>query len=409
MDKQNVCGNDRNIVPKKVLIVTALAGFIRGFLSDDIKLLQDMGYEVHCAANANNVGANGIDEYFHEHNAIFHQIDFSSTSPFSKETFKAYKQIKKLIHDNKFEVIHCHTPIAGALTRFSARKIRKKGAKVIYTSHGFYFHKGASKKTWIIYYSIEKFVSLFTDVIITINYEDYEIAKTMYSKNVKHINGVGVDTEKFVHVDINRDDYRAFLGINKNDIMLLSVGELSKRKNHQVIIKALGKLNNPNVIFAICGRAMNGEGTFNELQDLAEENGVRVKFFGFRSDIPQICHCADIGALPSSREGLGLAGIEILASGVPLVASNVQGIKDYMKDDVNGYLYNPYDVDGFAEGISKLSDENTRKNMQEACINAALPFDKDVSNEQMKNIYESRLLSNRLFVETEKDIQFRIM
>lgn len=376
---------------KKALVVTAVAGFVRGFLSHDMKLLQDRGYEVHCATNAETVGAENIDEYFREINVIFHQVNFSSASPVSIQTIKSYKQMKQLLKGYDFQVVHCHTPIAAAITRAACFKYRKKGLKVIYTSHGFYFHRGSSKKTWLFFYTLEKLQSLWTDAIITINFEDYNNAQKMFCKNVFHINGVGIDTRRYTDLKIDRTAYRNGIGIKNDQIMILSIGELSRRKNHQIVIKAISKLNNPKLVFVICGRAMQGVGTFEELTSLSKELKVKTVFIGFRDDIPQVCHCADIGTIPSTREGLGLAGIELLASGVPLVGSNVHGINDYVINGVTGFTYNPYDDNGFTEGIRKLCNEQTRLKMKNNCISKALEFDQSISFKQMRDIYKKIL------------------
>lgn len=371
----------------KVLIVTALAGFIRSFLDNDINILQSMGYEVHCAANKFHPGAEEIDNYFREKKVIFNQIDFSSDNPVSKRSFVAWKQIKKLVKENDYSLVHCHTPIAGALTRWVCRNNRKNGMKVIYTTHGFFFHKGSSIKSWILYYTIEKLMSNYSDMIITINSEDFSNAQKMHCKQVKYINGVGVDTECYTNVTINRNAYRATIGVNATDLMILAVGELSPRKNHQVIIKALGRLNISNAVFVICGNAMKDSATNDLLTKLSREFHVKTILLGLRKDIPQICHCADIGVMPSTREGLGLAGIEMLASGLPLVTSNVQGILDYMVDGETGYVNDPVDIDGFANSINKLSKAEERNRMHEKCIAAAKRFDKSISNSQMQKIY----------------------
>lgn len=376
---------------KKALIVTALAGFVRSFLTHDIELLQEIGYEVHCAANKYHPGADGMDEYFKEHNVKFYQIDFSSNKPISKETFKSYQEFKKIIKDVKFDVVHCHTPIAGAIARWGCRKQRKQGVKVIYTTHGFYFHKGSSKKSWLVFRTVEKFMSRFSDAIITINNEDFANAKMMHCKNVYHINGVGVDINKFRRVEINRDAYRKSIGINKNDIMVLAVGELSKRKNQKVVVQALGKINNPNIIFVHCGNAMNKEATTEEILRIAKENNVRVKLLGLRKDIPEICHCADIGTISSTREGLGLAGIEMIASGLPIVASNVHGIVDYVQDGVNGYLASPFKAEEFETGIKNIIEKKTIKSTEEIS-DSVLKFDKNISFGQMRKIYTEILL-----------------
>ena len=213
----------------------------------------------------------------------------------------------------------------------------------------------------------------------------------MHCKNVYYINGVGVDIKKFQNVDIDINEYRKKLKIPLNKIMILSVGELSERKNHQIIIKAIAKLHDRDkYIYVICGNGIDG-GTGKQLEQLAHDSEVNLKMLGFRFDIPEIIKCSDIGAIPSVREGLGLAGIQSLAEGIPLVASDVQGIKDYIIDDKTGYLCNPFDENEFANAIKKLSDETKIKEMKYACEDMAMNFDIEVSEKQRKKIYEEIL------------------
>lgn len=375
----------------KALIVTAVAGFIRGFLVSDIKILQSMGYEVHCAADGDNVGADGIQDFFDDLGVVFHQVGFDSKNPFSKETLICYKKIRNLLEQEHYDVIHTHTPIAGFITRFAAKKYRRRGTKVFYTAHGFYFHDKAPKKDWIIFYPLELLASAWSDAIITINNEDYERAKKMWSKRAFHINGVGYDYEKYTTVAVGRDECRAAFGIGQEDIMVLAAGELTDRKNHQVIIKALGLLKDPRFVFLLCGRAMQGVGTRDLLIRLAQEKSVRLIMPGFRSDMPDIYHSSDIGVLPSKREGLGMAGIQSLVAGVPLLASNVHGIKDYMIEGKTGYMYEPDDAGGFADGLKSLSDKKARESMRQDCIAMARKFTLEVSSQQMREIYKELL------------------
>lgn len=376
---------------KKALIVTAFARFIKSFLTNDIKILQDMGYEVHCAANIHHAGAECMEKYFLDMNVTFHQIDFSSNKPISKETLLSYKEMKKLLKENYFDVIHTHTPIAGAITRYACKEQRKKGTTVIYTTHGFYFHKYSSKKTWLIFHTIEDFMSKYTDAMITINHEDYKNAKDMHCKNVYYIPGVGVDTKKFKDVDIDRKAYRKKIGIRDEELLVLAVGELSHRKNHQIVVKALAEANIPNAVFMICGNAMTSANTKEELEELAKKLSVDLRLMGLRDDIPQICKCADIGVMPSTREGLGLSGIEMLASGLPVVASNVHGIVDYIIDGEDGYLCSPDDEHAFSEAILKLKSEDKRKSISSKCTNIARKFDKKYSYKKMREIYKELL------------------
>lgn len=378
---------------KKALIVAALAGFIGGFLTNDIKILQEMGYEVHCAGNAKNKDKNENEKFFISLGTIFHQVDFSSKTPFSKESYCAFKQLKTLITEEKFDLIHCHTPIAGVITRIAVLPYRKRMADttVIYTSHGFYFHKGSSKKTWLVYYTIEKIMSLFCDAIITINNEDYLTAKKMFCKKVYHINGVGCDTAKYRDACVDRIAYRKSLGVMPDQILILDIGELSIRKNHKVVIDAIAKLKNVNIVLLICGKAISGQGIYDSLKKTAEDKGVNVIFAGHRLDIPEICKCADFGVLASTREGLGMAGIEMMSAGLPLVTSNVHGIKDYMKDKETGFMCEPCDVDAFAAGIEKLCDPTMRNKMKSKCVESAKQFDMSISRRQMRAIYNELL------------------
>ncbi len=242
-----------------------------------------------------------------------------------------------------------------------------------------------------MYYTIEKAMSALCDGIVTINSEDYETAKRMWCKKVFHINGVGCDTAKYRDVEVDRDVYRQALGIASKQIMILDIGELSPRKNHKTVINAVAKLNNENIVLVICGKAISGSGTFESLKEAAENGHANVVFAGHRLDIPNLCQCADFGVLASTREGLGMAGIEMMSAGLPLVTSNVHGIKDYMSDGKTGFMCNPYDVDAFAEGIEKLCDPEIRNSFRKNCIASAARFDVSVSVAQMKKIYSELL------------------
>ncbi len=375
---------------KKALIVTAFADFIRAFLVKDIHILQDMGYEVHCAGNGRSFETD-ITGFLKENGTVFHEIDFSSNRPFSLSSLRCYRQLVDLLKKERFDAVFLHTPIPGVIGRAAAAKYRKDGLKVVYTTHGFYFHKGSSFKTKLVYKTIETVMSAFTDAIITINREDFTAAKKMHCGNAYYLPGMGVDLERYRNCRIDRGTYRKSLGIPDNSFVVLSIGELSHRKNHIVIIDALGELDIPEAVFVICGRAYTEEDTTEALLAEATEKRVKLIMTGFRSDIPEICRCADIGVLPSKREGLGLAGIEMLASGLPIVASEVHGIVDYVIDGFNGYLANPNDGHDFAEKIKKLYDPEMRKTIALNCSASVENYSMDKSTEALKKIFSDIL------------------
>lgn len=380
---------------KKALIVVNLAGFLH-FLWNDIATLQKMGYEVSVAMNENSAaGPNLIEIPKLEEMGIAHyQVEFDTKSPVSTQNIQAYKQLKLILKTNKYDLIHCHTPIVGILTRMAARKYRKTGTTVIYTTHGFTFTDKSSKKNWIVYFTAEKLMSRFCDAIITINHEDYNNAKKMHCPKAYIIPSVGLDNHRFANLRINRDEYRASFGVNSKDHMILAVGELSSRKNQKIIIEALGTLDRKEqYIFVICGTAVVNSTIEEELKETASRLGVRIFLAGHRLDIPEINACADVAVIPSVREGFGMTGVEALASGVPVVGSDVQGIREYVIPGKTGYLCDPYDAHQFADAIEKIVNlpSEERAKMVIACKEKAKEFDISKSIAAMKNIYQEVL------------------
>ncbi len=380
----------------KVLIVASVISFIEWFNKENVEhLWKEKGCEVHIACNFDYMEDTDeertwtyIDKLKSE-GVVLHNIHFAR-SPFSKGNLEAYRQLSKLINEGGFKLIHCHTPTASILTRWAAKKVRKHGTIVMYTCHGFHFHNAAPKKNWLLYYPVERFISRYCDYIVTINKEDYQRAQTFHAPNVRYIPGVGVDLKRIFECQVDRESYKQSIGIPNDGVLLLSIGEMIDRKNHEVIIRALAKENNPNLYYAICGK-----GPLKDyLKKLASELGVadKVLFLGFRKDIPELCNTADISAFPSKIEGLGLAGIEAMAAGIPLVSSNVHGILDYVINGETGYAVAPSDVDGFAKAINKLaSDKKLRERMKPACIKAVQPFDIHNALRTMWDIYDEIL------------------
>lgn len=331
---------------RKVLLVASVQSHVAQFHRPLVDLLHKHGFFVDVAAHNNLDVKPGLKLNFVDN--IF-EVPFVR-SVTDKNNIDAYKKVKAIIDTGDYEVIHCNTPIASAITRLAARNARKHGTKVIYTAHGFQFFKGSSKKDWVLYYPLERELAHFTDLIFTINHEDFERAKTFKSPEVAYLPGVGVDTA--IYQNAVRKDIRSELGIPSDAFVLLTVGELFPRKNQKILIDAMQKLKEYPIYLVICGNGILEE----ELKQKCLKNNVadRVYFAGYRRDIPGVLKDCDLYLFPSKREGLGLAGIEAMASGLPVVSSNVNGILDYMIDGKTGYMCNPDDSDAFAQAILKL-------------------------------------------------------
>lgn len=334
----------------RILYVTTV-GLTMIFFKDLVKELISEGNTVDIATNEDEYK---VDTLYHELGCNIFQVDFSR-SPLNKGNLKAFKQLKKLVSENHYDIVHCHTPVAGTITRLACRENRKGGLKVIYTAHGFHFYKGAPLKNWLLYYPIEKFCSRFTDVLITINHEDFELAKKkMKAKRIEYVPGVGVDVDKFANTVVDRAAKRRELGIPEDAFLLLSVGELNENKNHQIVIQALAELKNPNIHYMIAGKGP----LHDYLLDLAKDSGVekQVHLLSYRNDVAELYKTADVDVFPSIREGLGLAAVEGMAAGLPLICADNRGTKEYAVHNENAIVCEHNRADEFCIAISKLND-----------------------------------------------------
>lgn len=339
---------------KKVLIVTTSASMIQQFCMPSVELLQELDYEVHVACNfheGNNISPDMVHQFItslDEKGVFHHEILFSRKMVDLSANISCFHQLKHLVNKEKYSFIHCHTPIASLIARLVGRSTH---TKVMYTAHGFHFFKGAPKKNWVLLYPAEWYASFMTDILITINQEDYMRAKKhMHAKHTMYIPGVGIDLNKFGKSQIDVKKKRTELNIPTDCTLLLSVGELNENKNHQRVIHALTKLPE-NVHYAIVG--IDHLDGYN--QKLAEELRVadRVHILGYRKDVSEIYAMSDIFVFPSYREGLSVSLMEAMATGLPCVVSKIRGNSDLI-DENRGELFDPFSTESCLYAIQKV-------------------------------------------------------
>ncbi len=318
----------------KILYITTISDTMVFFP----KLIEDLIQKGDTVDIATNISNAPVCDCYYEWGLTVHPIS-CSRSPLSMGNIKAIGQIKKIVEENDYDIVHCHTPIAALCTRLACIKARKRGTKVFYTAHGFHFYKGAPLKNWILYYPMEKLCGRLTDVLITINKEDYGLAKKkIKAKKVAYIPGVGIDVDKFKDA-VDKTTKRAELNIPENKTVLLSVGELNTNKNHETVIRAIKDIDNVHYLIA-------GEGDLHQYLDgiISELNLTdRVNLLGFRNDILELCAMADIFVFPSIREGLPVSVMEAMASGLPCVVTKIRGNTDLI-DENGGAFFRPCDV-----------------------------------------------------------------
>lgn len=368
---------------KRILFISSVGDFYK-FILNNMKICLDLGMDVSYACNLNTRAGEELKKVCTDLGIYLYHVEFAR-SPYSKQNIKAYKQLKELIEKENFDILDTHTPMASIIARWICKK---RNMKIMYTAHGFHFYNGAPLKNWLLYYPMEKYFSRYTDILLTINKEDYQRAKDKFKmKQVEYIPGVGIGTKKFSILNFDRDLYRKKLGLSASDVVIISVGEVNTNKNHEIIIGAIAKLDNCNIKYLIAG-------TGNKQMELREKVSLlkldnQVCFLGYRSDVSELLNSCDIFAFPSIREGLGLAAIEAMAAGLPIITSDTRGINDYSIDGITGYKCKYDDVDSFSDKISKLAqDKDLRKKFGEYNKIAAQKYDIHNVEKKMIKIYK---------------------
>ena len=261
---------------------------------------------------------------------------------------------------------------------------------MIYTAHGFHFYKGAGLKNWLLYYQAERFLARYTDILVTINREDEKRARSFSLRDsgwVMKIPGVGVDREKFRVQFEKRQEARQALGLGSGELCLLTAALLDKEKNYQTVLKALEKLKDLPFRYYICG-----EGPYRQaLEEQTARLGLEEKviFLGFRKDLDFLLQGADIFLFPSVREGLGMAALEAMACGVPVIGADNRGTREYIRHGENGLLCPPRNAEDFATAIHILYENPIlRRKMAVRARKDSWRFGQEESRLYMEQVYK---------------------
>lgn len=382
---------------KNILILTTVSGFLNKFEKENVKILLNLGYTVHYASNRNEQIYLYDESELESMGVHLHHVDIAKSPYMFRDNYRAYKQLIELVSKYEIQVIHCHTPVGGVLGRLVGRHFRKQKLKVIYTAHGFHFYKGAPLINNTVYYLMEKMMAPYTDIMILINKEDYDNACKFHIKKGGHVYrvpGVGLDLDKFSPLsDVQYYEQRKKLGLDQDDFFIVSVGELNKNKNQEAVLRALAKMRDmgkdiSHIKYGLCGDGFYHEKIEKWIHELKLENTVTM--YGYCREVKWILGCAQASVFPSIREGLGMAALESLAMGVPVIAADNRGTREYMKSGKNGYVCGAKDISGYIRGIEKirsLSAEQNKK-VKSYCRKSVKDFDKARTNEIMRSIYE---------------------
>ena len=368
----------------KILYVATVRSHIGQFHMPVIRALKAAGHEVHAAFKDNSADKQGLDLSIIDKTF---EVPFER-SPFKAANIKAYKVLKKIIDEGNYDIIHCHTPMGAVITRLAAKSARKKGTKVVYTAHGFHFYKGASKKNWLMFYPVEKCLAKHTDVLITINQEDYDLAVSRKFKagKIVKVSGVGVDLSKFsISTPEQQKALRQEYGFGIDKFIMLYAADLSVRKNQPMIFRAMARIKDefPDVIALMPGQPILQA----EYEKQCAELGIsdRVQFMGYRRDIDKLLAISDCVISSSRQEGLPINLIEAAASGKYIISTDVRGSADVVRQSGYGALVKLNDDETMAEEIKKacIKGVPTRQQVDEVKV-----YDENSIIETVMAIYD---------------------
>lgn len=380
---------------KRVLMLASVASMIDQFNMPNIALLRKLGYEVDVACNfieGNTCSDERVAELkqkLQDMHVRCYQIDFARNIKHMGQNMRALRQVEGLMKQNGYAFCHCHSPIGGVVARIAGHRTK---TKVIYTAHGFHFYQGAPVMNWLVYYPVEKMLSRWTDVLITINHEDYKLAKKKFKmKKLTYVPGIGIDTQRESLSQKEKEEKRKELGIPQDAFLITNAAEFTPNKNQKTVIEAIEQLHNPNIYFVMCGIGQKKA----ELEQYVKEHGLEehIRFVGFRNDLHEILQTSDCFVLSSFREGLSVALMEAMAEGLPVVCGRIRGNVDLIKDGKGGILVSPGEEKDYEEAFRKLYEMKQKafqkfENIGLNNRNKVEAFSKETVDQIMKKVYQ---------------------
>jgi glycosyltransferase involved in cell wall biosynthesis len=253
-------------------------------------------------------------------------------------------RLRRLVTTDRYDLVHFHTARAHALSPWVAHT----GAKRVVTRRMDYPLKKGRVTRFLYIHSVDAVVAISAGVRAAL------LAAEVPAAHIRHIPS-GVETSRFCHDPAARAHIRRLYGFGAHETVVLSVGALAERKGYRTLLQAARQLQHQGLglRYLVCGEGVLRAALQEEARTLGLETEVR--FVGFCTEIPPYLSAADLFVHVPLWEGLGVAVIEALAAGLPVVASRVGGIPDLISDQKTGLLVPPQDSTALAAALHRLA------------------------------------------------------
>lgn len=372
------------------LFVTTVPVTLELFLAPLARHFRAVGWRVDALANGAARGPELADAFDARYDAAWTRNPLAPSN-----LIGTAGRVRRLVETNRYDIVHVHTPIAAFVTRFALRSLRRRpgGPVVIYTAHGFHFYRGGRPLANALYRAMERVAAGWTDVLVTINDEDFSAARgfgTIPAERVRLIPGIGVDVDRYAEAPdpVAVAAVAAELELPEDAFIILMVAEFGAVKRHALLLDALARVDARVVVVFV------GSGPLEaDVRARVEQLGLsgRVRFAGYRRDVPTLLAAADALALVSEREGLPRSVLEAMAAGTPVIGTDTRGITDAVGD--TGWIVPKHDVDALARTIEAAAsdpEEAARKGAR-AKVRARERFSLDAVIAAYEELYRDAL------------------
>lgn len=346
------------------LFVTTVPITLEAFLLPFAEHFRAQGWRVDALAN----GATGNDRIAGSFDNRY-DVAWSRNPLDPRNLIGSAARVRQVVRDGGYDIVHVHTPIAAFVTRYALRSLPAANRPVvIYTAHGFHFYQGQRPAPHALYRTMERLAGRWTDYLITINAEDFAAAKalgTIAEARVRFIPGIGVDTTRFAEKPAaqraaTRASVRTGLDVAPDAFMLTMIAEFGAVKRHAFALEALARVTDPRVVLVLVGDGplesqLRAKATTLKVAD-------RVRWAGYRRDIPDVLAASDAALLVSEREGLPRSVLEAMAARRPVIGTRTRGIADAVGDTSDsasaaGWITDKHSPSALAAAIDLAADD----------------------------------------------------
>lgn len=380
---------------KRLLMVTTVPLTLRSFLLPFAQYFRAKGWQVDAMAQ----GVTSDPECLANFDRVW-DVEWSRNPLAFSNLLVAPPKIRAIVEREKYDIVHVHTPVAAFVTRFALRTLRKPYKPVvIYTAHGFHFFQGGNPLRNAIFLGLEKFAGAWTDDLVVINREDEAAAKSwelVPLERIHYMPGIGVDLSCYNPEAIAPTEIaqlRQELGVTTDTPLILVLAEFTARKRHRDILHAFAQLAHPTACLVMAGPGP----LIPAMQALATELGIqdRVRFLGFRYDVPVLIRSAAALVLASEHEGLPRSVMEALCLQTPVIGTNVRGTRDLLVNNC-GLLVELGDVAGLSQAMdwilthpesAQVMANRGREQMQTYELHKILALTDELYAESMGDVY----------------------